>query len=95
MKKRKRKLPQKKFEENKSKKYTRKNFRKNYLNPTEASKFLGCTIEQLIEMVQGKKGYPKLDYRYERKDNSWRFCKSLLFDYRRNLDDARRRGKPY
>ena len=79
------------FDDEKSKRYGRKNYRKNWLNANEACKYLGCTIEMLVEMVQGVKGYPKLNYVHNKQDNSWKFSKEDLAEYRYWWDRSRKK----
>ena len=44
-----------------------------------------------IEMVQGVKGYPKLNYVHNKQDNSWKFSKEDLAEYRYWWDRSRKK----
>ena len=79
---------QKGIDEGKSKNFNRVNYpySKRTLNVSEACKYLGVTAEQLIEMVEGKKGYPELSFIYTKKDNHITFDRSTLAEYRAQLD---------
>jgi hypothetical protein len=71
----------------KSKNYGKKEFKgKKFLTPKEALIFLGVTEEWLGYFVQGKKGFPKLPYTWDGKNQATaKFARKDLVKYRNML----------
>jgi hypothetical protein len=68
----------------KSKKYGRKEFKgKKFLTPKEAEIFLEISGEWLAYFMQGKKGFPKLPFTWDKKNAATvKFAREDLVRYR-------------
>lgn len=71
----------------KSKKFGNKEYkRKKTLTPTQAEKFLGVTGEWLGYFANGLKGFPKLPYTWDGKNEATcKFARKDLVEYREML----------
>ena len=86
------------FDDTKQKTFSRKNFRstrksKQIFTVKEAAQYLGVSFDQLLDMIGGRKGFPKLECEHNLRNSfdtnmahTVFFRRSILSNYRWHLD---------